>query len=173
MRIELQAAARDQKPVLLRLMELYCYDFTEFLTWPLNADGTFCNPQRFEARWDDARIEKYFVRVEGELAGFVLVHHGSHLSDDSAVRDIDEFFIMRGYRGRGVGRVVAQSTFALHRGPWEVRVLEENTGAQAFWRRVIDEYTNGDWIESRCDDERWCGLVYSFDSNVSQPPKVL
>ena len=80
---------------------------------------------------------------------------------------------MRGYRGRGVGRIVAQSTFALHRGPWEVRVLEENTDALSFWRRVLDEYTNGGAKESRWNDSNWQGVVFTFDNSEKSRSKVL
>ncbi|MDF2439528.1 MAG: hypothetical protein JWN98_512 [Abditibacteriota bacterium] len=196
MRIQLQATARDQKPVLLRLMELYCYDFSEFLTWPLRADGTFCNPQRFEARWNDKRVGKYLVLVEGAIAGFVLVREGSPLSttalstslpasqtgdsalidplsNQSGTHDIDEFFIMRGYRRRGIGRIVARSTFELHRGPWQMRVLQENTVAQAFWRHVIGDYTNGNWSESSWKDKFWQGQIFGFDNSIRPALKVL
>jgi predicted acetyltransferase len=167
MHIELEPAAPEEKLVLLRLMELYCYDYSEFLTWPLSETALFCNEQRFEERWADTAIDKYFLRVDGHLAGFVMVHHGSRLNEDLDTCDIEEFFVMRGYRRQGVGKTVARRVFDLHHGRWEVRVMTQNENAQAFWRSVLHEYSNGRFDEVTWDNERWCGLVFSFDMAAS------
>jgi len=53
---------------------------------------------------------------------------------------MDEFFVLRQYRRRGVanGRRVALQSIS---GTWEVGEIPENVDAQHFWRTVIDRYT--------------------------------
>jgi hypothetical protein len=41
-----------------------------------------------------------------------------------------------------------------------------NFPAQAFWRRTIAEYTNGNFVEHELHDERWDGFLQCFDNSV-------
>ena len=47
-----------------------------------------------------------------------------------------------------MGKKAARRAFDLFPGNWQVRELLANTPAQAFWRRIIDEYTGGDYVET-------------------------
>jgi predicted acetyltransferase len=58
-----------------------------------------------------------------------------------------EFFVMRKYRRKGIGRSIAEQVFNLHQGQWEIYQKESNRPAQDFWKRIISEYTNGDFKE--------------------------
>jgi len=49
---------------------------------------------------------------------------------------------------------------------WEVRVIAQNTPAQAFWRSVIAEYSQGAFQETILDDEDWRGPAFRFDSRL-------
>jgi len=116
----------------------------------------------------DRRVVTRRRRVEGRLAGFVLVMHynyftGEHAADCPWV--IAEFFVMRKYRRQGVGRAAAFQVFDRFPGRWEVAEITSNVGAQAFWRKVIGEYTGGDFAETVLDDESWHGPVQSFDNS--------
>ena len=75
-----------------------------------------------------------------------------------------QFFVMRGYRREGVGRTAATILFDRHPGPWEVRVIEENLPAEAFWRSVIERYTSGAFKVSEIDVPSDAGTLFSFTS---------
>jgi hypothetical protein len=45
--------------------------------------------------------------------------------------------------------------------------MRKNLPAQAFWRRVIREYTGGRFLEHDLTGENWDGLLQCFD-NASQ-----
>lgn len=83
---------------------------------------------------------------------------------------MEEFFILRKYRGRSVGVWFARQLFARFPGIWEVGEIHENTGAQAFWRKVIGRYTGGRFEEVIVDNERWDGPVQKFQTPDSQLP---
>jgi predicted acetyltransferase len=161
MLLELDPIDAQREAVLRHLVDLYVYDFSEMLGLDVGEDGRF--PFRdlsvyFSEDWRHA----FFIRVGGKLAGFVLVHTRSRLTDDLNVNDMAEFFVLRRYRRQGVGERAAVAVFERFPGVWEVRERASNTGAVAFWRRVIARYTNGAFQEVEWDNETWRGPVQSF-----------
>lgn len=146
-RVEVVPIPTDRQAVLFRLWELYVYDFSEMDGRDAGEDGRFGSARDLGGYWRDPRRHPYFVRVDGELAGFVLVHRHGRLTDDPDVTTMSEFFVMRKYRRRGVGERVATTVFGLFPGRWEVWQIVQNLAAQAFWRRVIGRYTGGRFEE--------------------------
>jgi hypothetical protein len=52
----------------------------------------------------------------------------------------------------------------MFKGRWQVRQESTNFGAQKFWRRVISEYTGGDFADLAEGDDAWRGPIQRFDS---------
>jgi GNAT superfamily N-acetyltransferase len=71
----------------------------------------------------------------------VLVARGSRLRDAPEVWDVAEFFVLRRHRTRGVGRAAAEAVWRRFPGEWEVRVMEGNEPALAFWTATIAGFT--------------------------------
>jgi predicted acetyltransferase len=129
MQFEVVEATPHERPVLRRLMELYCYDFSQFTGADVNAHG------EYEYRWVDHYFTEpdrvpFLITVDGNWAGFALVRTGE-------VIDMAEFFVMRKYRRTGVGSFAARELFARFEGVWTVREIHANTGATTFWRGAI------------------------------------
>ncbi|TAK56666.1 MAG: GNAT family N-acetyltransferase [Dehalococcoidia bacterium] len=163
MDVELVEATLAEKAALRRLLELYQYDFTEFTDEDVGADGRF-GYGYLDAYLDEAHRHGFLIKAGGHLAGLVLVRRAASVDDDGDVMDMAEFFVMRKYRRRRVGSEAARLAFDRFAGRWEVREMAPNRPAQAFWRRVIGDYTGGRFDERRLDDGRW--LVQSFDSSL-------
>jgi predicted acetyltransferase len=157
------AAAEVDRERLLALSEFYVYDLSDVMPFDLAEDGRF-SVFRVDAYFANPRRHAFVVRVDGRLAGFALVHNGSRLSEDESIFDMAEFFVMRKYRGQGVGARAAVALFERFRGRWEVRQRAENQPATQFWRKVVARYTGGRFEELIIDDERWRGPVQCFDS---------
>ena len=96
-----------------------------------------------DAYWDNPDREPFIIRVDGELAGFALVKKGV----GGAPHQIGEFFVMAKFGGKGVGRAVAVDIFDRFPGHWLIHEMWNNYKAQAFWRGVINGYTNGHYEE--------------------------
>ena len=161
MKIELRQARSHEFPILERLMQLYLYDFAAIDDWPIAADGRYGNAATIESFWNDPQMITFFVRVDGVLAGFVLVRNGAYFAGEGT-RDISEFFILRRHRRQGIGGEVARKLFDAFPGRWEVTQLTSNIEAQTFWRRVIGEYTGGRYDELPRPDGR--GVMQRFDT---------
>jgi predicted acetyltransferase len=163
MNVELQPAAADDIPVLRRLMQLYLYDLASAEGWDISDDGTYGNTARIETFWTEAGRESLLIRADGRLAGFVLMRKGTYFSGDDA-REMSEFFVVRKYRRRGVGRRAAVKVLEAFPGRWEVAAMEWNVEAQAFWRSVIGAYTHGAFDEFRARHGATDFVVQRFEA---------
>lgn len=159
--VEVLPAAPEQEPVLANLLELYAPDLSAFFDLQLGPDGRFGYP-RLHPYWQEEGRFPFLVRVDGQLAGVVLVSRGSRISADPDVWDMAEFFIVRRYRKRGIGAAVAREIWRRFPGSWEVRVLESNEPAWAFWEATITAFTGSSVEEAvtHMQEKRW--QVFSF-----------
>ncbi len=163
MQIEITEAKANDRPVVERLLQLYQYDFGEIMGGDVGEDGVYHNISLDET-WNDPVAHTYLVRVDGMLAGLAIVIERSHFTGATDVTYMDEFFVMRKYRRLGVGKEAAARLFDLSPGRWEVAEVVQNTGALAFWRQVIGEYTGGRYEERFEESDLWHGPVQTFDT---------
>lgn len=143
MDIKIEKIPYENASVLRNMMELYNYDFSEFEDADLNEHGLY-GYEYIDNYWNEAGRHPFFVRVDGKLAGFALVRDSSNTGDCS---HIAEFFVLRKYRCKGVGRIMAHRIFDMFPGEWLVSQTKRNLPAQTFWRTVISEYTGGRFEE--------------------------
>ena len=163
MKTEIEETKANGRPVVERLLQLYLYDFAEIMGGDVEADGVY-HYISLDETWNDPLAHTYLVRVDGMLAGLAIVIERSHFTGATDVTCMDEFFVMRKYRRLGVGQEAATRLFDLFPGRWEVAVVAPNTGALAFWRQVIGEYTGGRYDERFEESDLWHGPVQTFDT---------
>ena len=155
---QLTKASAQQKDVIKNLMQLYMYDFSEFIQSDVEEDGLFAAYSNLDDYWkEDYNRFPYLLQKEEKYAGFILVRFID--SEQRKYFSIAEFFVMKKYRRQGIGKEVAKQIFNLHRGAWEVFQKESNKPAQLFWKRVIDEYTQGKFSERFENGRRTQGFV--------------
>lgn len=163
MKITVRSVPFGEKSVLRNLMHLYLYDMSKFDDEDVNSQGLF-EYKYLDHYWTESDRHAFFIEIDGRLAGFVLLNHHSITVENA--NTIAEFFVMRKYRRQGLGSQAAREVFDKLPGEWEVRELSENTAAHAFWRIVIDKYTDGRYQEQILNDERWPGPVQTFHSRA-------
>ena len=100
--VTLHIMSVDEKTLLIRLIELYNYEFSAFSNDDINEYGYY--------GYD--HIDDYRKEVDARYFG--------------------EFFVMLKYRRMGIGKQVATQLFELHRGPWEVCWWKNNVSAGLF-----------------------------------------
>ena len=152
MKIQILKASAENKQVISNLMQLYMYDFSEYTGSDVEANGLFVSYPGFEDYWSEENQRfPYIIRNEEIYIGFVFVRKIE--TPEKSYFSVAEFFIMRKYRRKGFGRMVAKEIFNLHRGLWEVYQMEANKPAQVFWKAIIAEYTKGLFTE-RIENKR-------------------
>jgi len=161
--IQVVPASPEQAPIIANLLELYAHDFSEFHHLELAADGRFGYPN-LPLYWSEPDHHAFLVKVNGRLAGLVLVKRGSEVSADARVWDVGEFFIVRGYRRKGIGIKVAHEVWRRFPGPWEVRVMESNRDAFKFWQIAITTFIGRNSRPAPIEKDGECWHVFSFTS---------
>lgn len=160
MDFELERVGLEHKAVLRNLMELCRHDYSEFSGEDIGTHGLF-GYRYLDHYWTEPGRHPFFVRVAGQMAGFALARTLDAVGP-APVYSMAEFFILRKYRGSGLGQQAAHRIFALFPGVWRVHQEAANLPAQAFWRKVIGRYTKGRFEE--VVEAGWDGPIQSFRS---------
>ena len=156
MDLEITSATDADYDVALNLARFYVYDMAEHAGWPFPDDGLFDIGDMFLPYWGRPGREPpwpahwrpfaFMIRIGGRPAGFALV---KQIGERPAIFDMAEFFIGRQHRRRGFGERAAHHLFDRFAGAWEVREMLTNMPAQAFWRRIIADYSGGDFVDTQ------------------------
>ncbi|MEJ8307342.1 GNAT family N-acetyltransferase [Saccharibacillus sacchari] len=154
------------KSTLRQLLELYKYDFTAYDPEDVNESGLY-EYRDLDSYWNVPGHYPFLLRADGKLAGFALIRRFE--ADSGSGHEMVEFFVLKKYRGYGLGRAAAQRLFAAFPGAWKLSVMENNAPALAFWQRAIFSCpAASDHIERR--EEDWEGPVLQFEVCKSDAP---
>ena len=147
-KIKLISATLNDYPAIQNMGRFYVYDMSEHMGkeegWEIPETGLYeCID--FKKYWEDKECFPFLVRYENEIAGFVIVDKKG--SSPEIEFNMAQFFILRKFKNKGIGRFVATQCFDKFRGIWEVMVIPGNEGAYRFWRSTIKNYSGNDFIE--------------------------
>lgn len=144
MNVQVIQIPKAKKDVLRHLMQFYFYDFSEYQGSDILEDGLYGPYSYLDDYWiDEAHRFPFFIMMAGKYAGFALVRY-IEPANQFPYYSIAEFFIMKKYRRRGMGREAATILFDRYKScHWEVSQDEKNIPSQLFWNRVIKDYTAG------------------------------
>jgi len=166
MDIELVEASIGDKSVVRNLMHLYVHDMSEYVDEDVTDHGLF-GYRYLDHYWAEPGRYPWLARVEGKLAGLALVRDVQE--GGGTLHVMSEFFVLRKFRGRGVGRGLAWRLFDRLPGRWRVEQLVGNRPARLFWRGVIGEYTKGRFAEI---DPRTQGELKGTGQVFTAPPSA-
>ncbi len=71
---------------------------------------------------------------------------------DLSLFDIAQFFVLRKFKGQGVGKIVLSQVVKAFPGKWQIRVLLENSGALSFWKSAVSNIVGEDYSLSQAND---------------------
>jgi len=157
------APSADRLPIY-RMLELYQHDLSEIWDQDLDVHGEY--GYALDRYWDTEGCWPFVVVADGKYAGFALVDQSVRIGTEG--HWMDQFFVLKKYRRRGVGKLLAESAFGALPGRWEVGQMPQNHAAQAFWRKVIGQYTEGRFKEYEVRSGWWQGVVQVFESPAAR-----
>jgi len=178
MEITIQLCSIEDKFIINNIYPLYLHDLSEIWGFKPNRFGVFEeNDMRtlleqievFDIWWEKPDVLfPFLIKVDDIPAGLAFVATPPYTP---CPRYIDyyfnEFFLLRSFRGIGVGEEACRQVFNQLRGNWEVQTgpMERNVRAQKFWRKTLADYTNGQYSEEHGshpeDGEK---LVFRFNN---------
>ena len=129
--VDLQPVTAQTESIFRDLWQLYQYDFSEFWTRVAKSEELGRFPEAPDATFTEAHQHPFFIHVNGHLAGFVVV------VEHEPETWITQFFIVKRYRRKGVGRRAAVQCFRKYPGRWKLQVHVQNKGSESFWRKVL------------------------------------
>lgn len=144
-KVKLLSATLEDYPIIQNMASYYAYDISEYMGWAQENDGTHRIGIDFIKYWQAKNTHPFIIKYQDELAGFVIID--SNVSDSSNDFNMAQFFILRKFKGKGLGRHIAFHCFDKFIGKWEVFVMQKNEGAYRFWRNIIKSYTHHQFNE--------------------------
>lgn len=153
------ATVADREP-LRRMLELYQYELSDI--WDQDIDGAGQYGYAMDRYWDTPGNYAYVALFEGCYAGFALVDDQVKLPGGQYW--MDQFFVLKKYRRRGLGRELAARVIARHPGQWQIGQMVDNHPAQSFWRETLDAIGAREFRECAITTGWWQGLVQQFES---------
>jgi predicted acetyltransferase len=156
----IRAAEPEDRLPLARMLELYQHDLSDVWDQDLDVHGEY--GYALDRYWDTEGYHAFLATSDSKYAGFALVNQSVRVGVEGYW--MDQFFVLKKYRRRGVGDLLARAAFAALPGRWEVGQMPLNSAAQAFWRKVINRYTGGTFKEHELRSGWWQGVVQVFES---------
>ena len=140
--IELIEAAESEKTVLFNIFEKYFYEFSQWVKIDVEDDGLY-HYEWLDCYFTEEKRFPYLIKVDGKLAGLVMVSDYPEVPDEPTDFCLSEFFVMHKYRRCGVGRKAVFQVLDRHHGKWQLKCHPHNIASVKFWNTVINEYTGG------------------------------
>lgn len=167
MRIELVQVRKEEKEVLRNLLEKYDYEFSQYDLRDVNALGLY-GYDWLDCYWTEERRWPFFIKVDGQLAGFVMVNDYPE-TDEPCDYCLSEFFVLYKYRRAGVESFAARSVWDRFHGSWQLKLHPKNLPSVHFWQKAVFSYTNGNYRLVKAYpgteyDDGTPGDVYFFDN---------
>ena len=150
--------------VLRNLFEHYLHDMAEWFGFDTREDGAY----HFQTGrvWEDG-YHVHLLYSRQIPVGFALVGSADEYLEHSGVRDMDEFFVVRLHRRKGLGRAFATNLWNTYPGEWLVRVFQANLPAMPFWRAAISAYTDDSFEEDvrTVSEQAWSYFTFRSEGS--------
>ena len=140
---KLERVKIEDKDILYRLLQYSLFEESITDQNEMNNEAIF-EYKWFDSYFQDNNREAYFIKEQetNKILGFAMVNQYMQKSKDG--HSIAEFMIVPKYRRLKIGKRVAIELFNMHKGNWEVKPSYGSVVALAFWKSVLDEYTQND-----------------------------
>lgn len=147
--IKLIPAVTNDLEIIKNLARFYAYDISEFYGdepgWEMEDDGLYGVGIDFDQYFNTLDCFPFIIRYKNEIAGFAIIDKKG--SSNSIDFNMAQFFILRTYKGKHIGKYSAHYCFNKFPGTWEIMVMPGNESAYQFWKSIIRDYTNNNFIE--------------------------
>ncbi|WP_078553753.1 hypothetical protein [Bacillus alkalicellulosilyticus] len=158
-KISVHLCERKNKFIINNLYPLYLHDLAGIRNELPNKYGVFEEDEEyqtleqqisvFDVWWEkEGVLFPYLVTVDDLPAGFIFVATPLYVFGNCDFM-IKEFFILRPFRGKGIGEYVISEIFNLYRGKWMLYTAptDKNYKTISLWRKTLTRYTNNQFTE--------------------------
>ncbi|MBU3127883.1 GNAT family N-acetyltransferase [Clostridium tagluense] len=175
MKITTVLANNETSNIIKNIYPLYLHDLSEHCGDLPNEYGiyeeepmkTLADQYEVQNIWFEKAnvLFPYIIRVDDKPAGFILIATKPYAPKTSDYY-VNEFFLLRPYRGKNIGEIAAKQVFDKFQGRWELYTnhLPKNLKGQKFWRKTVSSYTNNNYDESTGQTVHEEKLIFRFNN---------
>lgn len=161
----LMLATLKDYPIIQNMARFYVYELSRhcgFISsdWNMPQDGLY-ECADFKTYFEDLERKAFLIKVDEELAGFVLLNRCGTRSESHW--NVGEFYIVAKFQSKGLGCAVAHRIWDMYPGLWQVSVIPENKPAAQFWQSAINQITNGNYQR----------FIQTIDYDSDQPQRIM
>lgn len=139
MNINLEIVTLEEKEKLKKLLQLYLHDLILYFSLPFNS--VICEYNyNIDKYFSDNYA--YFIKDNNNILGFILVDDNKNNN-----YEISEIFVLNNYKRNKIGKEAVTKVFNLYRGNWTIKAVPNSIIAESFWKNIVKEYTNNNYIE--------------------------
>ncbi|WBW97296.1 GNAT family N-acetyltransferase [Oceanirhabdus sp. W0125-5] len=132
-KVELIPVILESKSKLENLMSYYLHDLSEFADdLKISEDGKF-KYDGMDLYFSQEDLKPFFIKYDDEYIGFILLNSGKYVPKNIDYM-INEFFILKGYRRKGIGSTSIKKLLDSFKGIYLVEQLVDNKLAVNFWK---------------------------------------
>ncbi|MFC4653127.1 GNAT family N-acetyltransferase [Lactococcus nasutitermitis] len=131
----LDPVKKSEKEILRNLLEKYLYEFSQYCDDEVNELGLY-GYDYLDCYWTEKNRFPFFIRVDGNLAGFALVNDYPEIKAETDFT-MAEFFVIYKYRHTGIAQAVARDLFEKFQGKWQLMYNPKNVISQKFWTKIV------------------------------------
>ena len=119
------------------LFQLYLHDLSKYNhTIEIEENGIF-PASWIDEHWDLPEFIPLRIDQNDNTCGFILLSK-KPFSKPGTELCIQEFFILKKFRNKGIGRASVEQLFANYPGSYSMSVIKENTPAKLFWKKTLE-----------------------------------
>lgn len=150
----------DDKEFIKNIYQYYLHDLSEYNHCLLpNSTGLFDNSFVDSYYYNDNLIPLK-ITLKNSIIGFIFCSISSGPKVKYIIQDV---FILRSYRNRGLCKLALKQLFKFYPGKYGLVILKKNEPAKLFWKRCLKyldiNYTSDDAVV----DDTLCNRIF-FDS---------
>ncbi|MCT8138430.1 GNAT family N-acetyltransferase [Anaerobacillus sp. CMMVII] len=178
MDLQVQLSCKENSYIIKNLYPLYLHDLSEHYGFLPNCHGVFEESDDYKTLSEQNELHNiwwekpevlfpFLILVDERPAGFILIATPPHCTKGIDYF-VNEFFLLRPFRGKGLAEHAASIVFDQFRGKWELftNPSEKNIVGQKFWRRTILHYSGGNYDEEFGETFDGYKLIFKFDNSV-------
>ena len=158
--IKLERSVVADKELIKNIHQYYLHDLSEYNHCLLpNSTGLFDNSFVDSYYYDDNLIPLK-ITLENSVIGFIFCSISPGPKVEYIIQDA---FILRGYRNRGLCKLALKQLFNLYPGKYGLVILMKNEPAKLFWKHCLEHLGISYTSDEVFVDENLC-LRLIFDS---------
>jgi predicted acetyltransferase len=159
-KVKLERSVVDDKEFIKNIYQYYLHDLSEYNHCLLpDSNGLFDN-SFVDSYYCDENLIPFKITLKNSIIGSIFCSISSGQKVDYIIQDI---FIMRGYRNRGLCKSVLKQLFRLYPGKYGLVILMKNKPAKLFWKRCLKYFNINYTSDDAVVDETPCTRIF-FDS---------